>query len=51
MGASGGTTNRVEILRTDGSVERHAVVSAVPVAPGDRIRITTAQGGGWGKPV
>lgn len=49
-GGEPGTTNRVEILRTDGSVERHAVASAVPVAPGDRIRITTAQGGGWGKP-
>ncbi|MCX5493648.1 hydantoinase B/oxoprolinase family protein [Kaistia dalseonensis] len=48
-GGEPGTTNRVELVRTDGSTERYAVVSALPVAPGEIIRITTAQGGGWGK--
>ncbi|MFI5013944.1 MAG: hydantoinase B/oxoprolinase family protein [Hyphomicrobiales bacterium] len=50
-GGRPGTTNRIEIFRTDGSREVHAFVSGVRLQAGDIVRITTAQGGGWGAPV
>jgi N-methylhydantoinase B len=49
-GGEAGTTNRVEIERADGRRETHAIVSALPLAPGDVVRIVTARGGGWGRP-
>jgi N-methylhydantoinase B len=49
-GGAPGTTNRVEIDRTDGRCETHALVSGLRLAPGEVVRITTAQGGGWGRP-
>jgi N-methylhydantoinase B len=50
-GGAPGTTNRVEIDRGDGGREIHALVSGLPLAAGDVVRIVTAQGGGWGAPV
>jgi N-methylhydantoinase B len=47
-GGAPGTTNRVEIDRRDGGCETHALVSGLPLAKGDIVRIVTAQGGGWG---
>ncbi|HXW19049.1 MAG TPA: hydantoinase B/oxoprolinase family protein [Roseiarcus sp.] len=47
-GGAPGTTNRVEIDRNDGSRETHALASGLRLAPGDVVRIVTAQGGGWG---
>jgi N-methylhydantoinase B len=47
-GGAQGTTNRVEIDRGDGSRETHALVSGLPLAAGEVVRIVTAQGGGWG---
>lgn len=47
-GASNGTTNGVEILRQDGAIEAYAYASGIKVLPHDRIRISTANGGGWG---
>jgi len=49
-GGRPGTTNRVEIERSDGGRETHALVSGLPLAKGDVVRIVTARGGGWGEP-
>jgi N-methylhydantoinase B len=49
-GGREGSPNRVEVLRTDGSVEHHAVVTGLPVNEGDLIRIRTGAGGGHGDP-
>ena len=38
------------MLRTDGSREEHAVVTALRVNEGDVIRIHTGNGGGYGDP-
>jgi N-methylhydantoinase B len=45
-----GSSNYVEVIRADGAVERHAVVTALTVNEGDVIRIRTASGGGYGDP-
>ncbi|WP_298331135.1 hydantoinase B/oxoprolinase family protein, partial [Asticcacaulis sp.] len=52
-GAEGGyegSCNRVEILRSDGRVETHSMVTALPVRRGEVIRLYTATGGGYGPP-
>ena len=38
------------MIRTDGSVEQYAVVTALEVNEGDVIRIHTGNGGGYGDP-
>jgi N-methylhydantoinase B len=48
-GGAPGTTNRVEIDRHAGGRETHALVSGLPLAKGDVVRIVTARGGGWGE--
>ncbi len=50
QGGREGSPNYVEVIRTDGSVERYAVVTALRVDEGDVIRIHTANGGGYGDP-
>ncbi|MGH6922398.1 MAG: hydantoinase B/oxoprolinase family protein, partial [Propylenella sp.] len=50
-GGDDGTTNRIEVIRTNGRHDTYAMVSALPLSPGDVVRIVTARGGGWGKPV
>ena len=45
-----GSANEVEVIRVDGSTERHAVVTALTVNEGDVIRIRTANGAGYGDP-
>jgi N-methylhydantoinase B len=45
-----GSPNYVEVIRRDGSVERHAVVTALELNEGDVIRIRTGSGGGYGDP-
>lgn len=45
-----GSLNYVEVLRRDGSLERHRAVTALPLSSGDLIRIHTANGGGFGDP-
>jgi len=45
-----GSANFVEVIRRDGAVERHAVVTALELNEGDVIRIHTANGGGYGDP-
>jgi N-methylhydantoinase B len=49
-GGRDGSPNYVEVIRTDGTVEKHAVVTALEVNEGDVIRIHTGTGGGYGDP-
>jgi N-methylhydantoinase B len=49
-GGQPGSVNGVEILRRDGSIERHAMCTRVRVSHGELIRITTGTGGGYGDP-
>jgi N-methylhydantoinase B len=49
-GACEGSPNYAEVVRTDGTVEEYAVVTAVEVNEGDVIRIHTGNGGGYGDP-
>jgi N-methylhydantoinase B len=50
-GGREGSANYVEVIRGDGSVEEHAVVTGLEVNEGDVIRIHTANGGGYGDPL
>ncbi|MBM3677596.1 MAG: hydantoinase B/oxoprolinase family protein [Actinobacteria bacterium] len=49
-GGREGSANHIEVIRADGSRERHAVVTALPLGRGDVIRIYTANGAGYGDP-
>jgi N-methylhydantoinase B len=49
-GGGEGSANRIEIIRTNGQREHHAVVNALLLNRGDVIRIVTANGGGYGHP-
>jgi N-methylhydantoinase B len=45
-----GAPNYAEVIRTDGTREKYAVVTALDVNEGDVIRIHTGSGGGYGDP-
>lgn len=49
-GGEPGSLNYVEVVRRDGTLERHRAVTGLPLAAGDVIRIHTANGGGFGDP-
>lgn len=49
-GGVDGSLNYVEVVRKDGTTERHSMVSALSLDRGDIIRIRTASGGGFGDP-
>ena len=49
-GGRTGAPNFVEVIRANGEVERHSVVTALRVDRGDVIRIHTGSGGGYGDP-
>src|SRR5262249_38937328 len=49
-GGREGAPNYPEVIPADGSVETHAVVTALTVNMGDVIRLHTANGGGYGDP-
>ena len=49
-GGREGSPNYVEVIRADGSVEEHAVVTALTVNEGDLIRLHTAQRGRLRRP-
>ncbi|MCY0154763.1 hydantoinase B/oxoprolinase family protein [Hoeflea alexandrii] len=49
-GGENGGTNAIAVTRRDGSSESYAFVSGLVIEPGDEITISTANGGGWGKP-
>ncbi|WP_417452101.1 hydantoinase B/oxoprolinase family protein [Kordiimonas sp.] len=45
-----GSNNYAQILRLDGSVERHHMCTTVPARKGEVIRLITGTGGGYGDP-
>ncbi|MGH2935270.1 MAG: hydantoinase B/oxoprolinase family protein [Gaiellaceae bacterium] len=49
-GGREGSANYVELIRADGSRERHGVATALQLNAGDLIRIRTGTGGGHGDP-
>jgi N-methylhydantoinase B len=49
-GGRDGSPNYAEVIRKGGTVEEHAVVTALEVNEGDVIRIHTGNGGGYGDP-
>jgi N-methylhydantoinase B len=49
-GAQGGSHNGIEVVRLDGSVEHYGKTARLPLKRGERVRIVTATGGGWGDP-
>jgi N-methylhydantoinase B len=49
-GGREGSPNSVEVIRADGSAERHSMVTALALGAGDVIRIRTGCGGGYGDP-
>jgi 5-oxoprolinase (ATP-hydrolysing) len=50
-GGGDGAPGRQVLIRIDGSEERLGGVCSIPVEPGERIRIETPGGGGWGAPM
>jgi N-methylhydantoinase B len=50
QGGEEGSNNYLQILRNDGSVERHHMCTAVRAVKGEIFRLTTATGGGFGDP-
>lgn len=49
-GGKEGTHNYVELHKKDGSVERHHMVTAMPMKKNEVIRLFTGTGGGFGNP-
>ncbi|WP_256301883.1 hydantoinase B/oxoprolinase family protein [Haloarchaeobius salinus] len=49
-GGQDGDGNHIEIVRTDGEVERHSNLTNHQLADGDVARLVTSSGGGWGDP-
>ena len=49
-GGQPGSLNHLQVVRADGSCTRYDMCTAVRVAKGDLIRLTTATGGGVGNP-
>lgn len=49
-GGKQGSSNYVEVIRTDGAVEKYAFVSGLTTNKDDVIRVVTGNGGGFGDP-
>ena len=49
-GGEEGSGNFVEVIKTDGSLERYSFVSGLTVNKDDVIRVITSSGGGYGDP-
>jgi N-methylhydantoinase B len=47
-GGEEGGVNAVAVRRAGGGVSHHAFASGIRLEPGDEVKITTANGGGWG---
>jgi N-methylhydantoinase B len=45
-----GSLNYIEVVRSNGTTERHSMVSGLAVNRGDVIRVRTGAGGGYGNP-
>ena len=50
-GGCQGSSNYFEVIRVDGTRERHNTASRLPLNKGDKLRLVTATGGGWGDPL
>lgn len=50
-GGHEGSPNHIEIVRSDGAIENHSVVSGLTVNCDEIIRIKTGTGAGWGDPM
>jgi len=50
-GGRAGAPGRTSVVRHDGSIEELPGKASVALRPGDRIRIETPGGGGWGSPI
>jgi N-methylhydantoinase B len=50
-GGQDGSPNLIEVERADGTVERYGKTARLPLRRGDRVRVVTATGGGWGDPL
>lgn len=50
QGGQEGSSNYVEIIRKDGSIETYSIVTTLNLDKDDVIRIHTANGGGYGNP-
>jgi len=50
-GGKEGSNNYLQILRGDGSIERHHMVTGMPARKGEIFRLVTATGGGCGDPL
>jgi N-methylhydantoinase B len=46
-----GSPNYIQILRTSGEIEKHAIVSGLTLNKDDVIRVMTGTGAGWGDPL
>ena len=49
-GGDSGGTNALTVKRRNGTVEDYAFVSGLALQPGDSFHVSTAGGGGWGRP-
>jgi N-methylhydantoinase B len=49
-GGQEGSCNRAEILRKDGSVETHSMITGARAVRGETFRLVSASGGGYGDP-
>jgi len=49
-GGLDGGISYCELIRANGTTERHVIATSVPVAKGDVIRMVTGNGGGYGNP-
>jgi len=49
-GGRDGAPGHTSIIRHDGSIEELPGKTSIALRPGDRVRIETPGGGGWGKP-
>jgi N-methylhydantoinase B len=49
-GGASGSENRLEHVKADGTLSCHGRISSLNVNAGDRVRLITGGGGGWGDP-
>jgi N-methylhydantoinase B len=49
-GGQNGSPNKLQVLRTDGTVETYGKIAGLPLKKGDVVRMITAHGGGVGDP-
>jgi N-methylhydantoinase B len=49
-GGQSGSPNKLQVLRTDGTIETYGKIAGLPLKKGDVVRMITAHGGGVGDP-